>query len=122
MHGANNFPYRKERSDLDIALPDGTGDDAYLDVLKQALPRLFEQQQPDFVFYLSGVDVLKTDKLGKLALSAGGCRERDRFVLEQCKNRHIPVQVSMGGGYSVNIRDIVTAHCHTYRLAHELYF
>jgi len=122
MHGANNFPYRKEISDLDIPLPDGTGDIAYLDILKQTLPRLIAKQKPDFVFYLSGVDVLKTDKLGKLALSMEACRERDRFVLEQCKNQQIPVQVSMGGGYSTDIKDIVEAHCNTYRLAHDLYF
>jgi len=122
MHGANNFPYRKERSDLDIPLADGTSDFEYLDILAKALPRLIVQQKPDFIFYLSGVDVLKTDKLGKLALSMEACRDRDRFVLEQCKINEIPVQVSMGGGYSMNIRDIVEAHCNTYRLAQDLYF
>lgn len=122
MHGANNFPYRKERSDLDVPLSDGTSDDGYLDILKRTLPQLIEQQKPDFIFYLSGVDVLKTDKLGKLALSMQACCERDRFVLEQCKKHQIPVQVSMGGGYSANIKDIVEAHCNTYRLAHNLFF
>jgi len=122
MHGANNFPYRKERSDLDIPLPDGIADDDYLDILTRTLPQLIEQQKPDFIFYLSGVDVLKTDKLGKLSLSIGGCRERDRVVLEECKSRKIPVQVSMGGGYSADIKDIVEAHCNTYRLARDLYF
>ncbi len=122
MHGANNFPYRKEVSDLDIPLPDGTGDKAYLDILKQTLPKLINQLKPDFIFYLSGVDVLATDKLGKLALSLDACRERDRFVLEQCKSHQIPVQVSMGGGYSADIKDIVEAHCNTYRLANDLYF
>ncbi|MBS1532862.1 MAG: histone deacetylase [Bacteroidetes bacterium] len=122
MHGANNFPYRKERSDLDIALPDGTADAEYLDILYRTLPGLIAQQKPDFIFYLSGVDVLKTDKLGKLALSTEACRERDRFVLEQCKINKIPAQVSMGGGYSANIKDIVEAHCNTYRLAQDLYF
>jgi acetoin utilization deacetylase AcuC-like enzyme len=122
MHGANNFPYRKETSDLDIPLPDGTGDEVYLTILKQTLPDLIKKQRPDFIFYLSGVDVLATDKLGKLSLSLDACRERDRFVLEQCKSNQIPVQVSMGGGYSANIRDIVEAHCNTYRLANDLYF
>jgi acetoin utilization deacetylase AcuC-like enzyme len=122
MHGANNFPYRKETSDLDIPLPDGTGDEEYLAILKQTLPGLIEKQVPDFIFYLSGVDVLATDKLGKLALSLEACRERDRFVLEQCRSHQIPVQVSMGGGYSANIRHIVEAHCNTYRLANDLYF
>jgi len=122
MHGANNFPYRKEKSDLDIPLADGTGDEEYLSILKGTLPGLIDQQKPDFIFYLSGVDILATDKLGKLSLTIEGCRERDRFVLELCKKHQIPVQVSMGGGYSANIKDIVEAHCNTYCLANDLYF
>ena len=122
MHGANNFPYRKERSDLDIPLIDGTSDKEYLDILKDTLPKLIHQQKADFIFYLSGVDILATDKLGKLALTKEACKERDRFVLETCRKHQIPVQVSMGGGYSTDIRDIVDAHCNTYRLAHDLYF
>jgi acetoin utilization deacetylase AcuC-like enzyme len=122
MHGANNFPYRKEKSGLDINLADGTGDDEYLDLLKQTVRRLIDQQNPDFIFYLAGVDVLKTDKLGKLSLSKEGCKERDRFVMEQCIKHQIPVQISMGGGYSADIKDIVDAHCNTFRLAHDLYF
>ncbi|HEX3387159.1 MAG TPA: histone deacetylase [Mucilaginibacter sp.] len=122
IRGANNFPYRKERSDLDIPLPDGTTSEEYLDILHRTLPVLIEQQKPDFIFYLSGVDVLKTDKLGKLALSIEACRERDRFVLEQCKINKIPLQVSMGGGYSADIKDIVEAHCNTYRLAQDIFF
>src|ERR1700761_5023134 len=122
MHGANNFPYRKELSDLDIPLPDGTSDKEYLDILKQTLPKLIKQQKPDFIFYLSGVDVLATDKLGKLSLSKEACKQRDKFVLEQCKDNKVPVQVSMGGGYSPQIKDIVEAHCNTFRLANELYF
>ena len=121
MHGANNFPYRKERSDLDIPLADGTSDKAYLDILKTTLPKLIDQHKPDFIFYLSGVDILSTDKLGKLALSKEACKERDRFVLEQCRKHHIPVQVSMGGGYSTDIRDIVDAHCNTFKAAKEIY-
>lgn len=122
MHGANNFPYRKEQSDLDIPLPDGTSDAAYLDILRSTLPGLIGRQKPDFIFYLSGVDVLKTDKLGKLNMSKEGCKERDRFVLEQCKKNNVPAQVSMGGGYSADIREIVDAHCNTYRMAHDIYF
>lgn len=122
MHGANNFPYRKERSDLDIPLVDGTQDEEYLAILKETLPGLIDQQKPDFIFYLSGVDILETDKLGKLAMTKAGCRERDRFVLEQCRKRKIPVQVSMGGGYSADIKNIVEAHCNTYRLANDMYF
>jgi len=122
MHGANNFPYRKEKSDLDIPLRDGTTDDEYLDLLYTHLPRLIEQQRPDFIFYLAGVDVLASDRLGKLALSKDACKNRDRFVFQQAIDNHIPVQVSMGGGYSPQIKDIVEAHCNTYRVANELYF
>jgi acetoin utilization deacetylase AcuC-like enzyme len=122
MHGANNFPSRKEISDLDIPLPDGFGDNEYLDVLTETLPQLINQQRPDFIFYLAGVDVLETDKLGKLALSKSACKERDRFVFEQAIKNNIPVQVSMGGGYSPQIKDIIEAHCNTYRIANQLYF
>jgi len=122
MHGDKNFPFRKERSDLDIPLDDGIGDDEYLSILKNALPELIDRHQPDFIFYLSGVDILASDKLGKLSLTKEGCKQRDRFVLEQCKLRQIPVQVSMGGGYSPDIKDIVEAHCNTYRVANDLYF
>ena len=122
MHGANNFPFRKEASDLDIPLPDGIEDEAYLALLKSTLPGLIDRQRPDFIFYLPGVDVLSSDKLGKLALSKTACKARDRFVFEQAIKNNIPVQVSMGGGYSPDIRDVVEAHCNTYRVASELYF
>ncbi|MES2274797.1 MAG: histone deacetylase [Bacteroidota bacterium] len=122
MHGANNFPYRKEQSDLDIPLPDGATGDEYLSILKETLPKLIAQHQPDFIFYLSGVDVLATDKLGKLSLTIEECKERDRLVFEQCIKHHIPVQVSMGGGYSPDIKLIVEAHCNTFRLADEMWF
>ncbi|HMG08206.1 MAG TPA: histone deacetylase [Mucilaginibacter sp.] len=122
MHGANNFPSRKETSDLDIPLADGVEGDAYLGILNDILPGLIQQQKPDFIFYLAGVDVLATDKLGKLALSKDACKARDRFVFEQCMANNIPVQVSMGGGYSPHIRDIVEAHCNTFRIANDLYF
>ncbi|GAA4308917.1 histone deacetylase [Mucilaginibacter gynuensis] len=121
-HGANNFPYRKEISDLDIPFPDDTGDEEFLNTLYQTLPKLIAQQQPDFIFYLSGVDVLATDKLGKLSLTREGCRARDEFVLQQCHQNNIPVQVSMGGGYSPNIKDIVEAHCNTYKAAADIFF
>jgi len=122
MHGDKNFPFRKEQSDLDIPLPDGVGDEEYLALLKDTLPGLINTHQPDFVFYLAGVDILESDKLGKLSLSKEACKERDRFVFEQCRSRGIPVQVSMGGGYSPQIKDIVEAHCNTYRVANDLYF
>lgn len=122
MHGANNFPFRKERSDLDIPLIDGITDNEYLELLYDALPKIVNQQKPDFIFYLSGVDVLQSDKLGKLALSREACKQRDQFVFELCIKHKIPVQVSMGGGYSPQIRDIIEAHCNTFRIASQLYF
>ena len=121
MHGAKNYPSRKEKSDLDIGLPDKTEDAAYLNILHNTLPRLLDEVQPDFVFYLSGVDVLATDKLGRLAMSIRGCKARDRFVLEQCHRHALPVMVSMGGGYSERIAHIIEAHANTYRVAAELY-
>jgi len=122
MHGANNFPFRKEKSSLDVPLPDGINGEAYLKILRDTLPGLIRQQKPDIIFYLAGVDVLQTDKLGKMALSREDCKLRDRFVFEQCISHQVPVQVSMGGGYSPQIKDIVEAHCNTYRVANELYF
>lgn len=122
MHGAGNYPFHKEESDLDIALPDGTGDKEYLELLKENLPKLIKGQQPDFIYYLCGVDILESDKLGRLSCSMDGCKERDRFVLQTCKNHKIPVMCSMGGGYSPDIKVIVEAHANTYRLAQEIYF
>ncbi|WP_412469008.1 histone deacetylase [Pedobacter sp. KLB.chiD] len=121
MHGEKNFPFKKEVSSLDVPLSDGMEDDEYLSALYVHLKKAFESAKPDFVFYLSGVDVLSTDKLGKLALTRAACKERDKIVLQACKNKSLPLQVSMGGGYSVDIRDIVDAHCNTYRLAFDLF-
>ncbi|MFN4081586.1 MAG: histone deacetylase [Saprospiraceae bacterium] len=122
MHGERNYPLRKERSSLDIGLPDGMDDRAYLRLLEQTLPRLFDEFQPDFVFYQSGVDILATDKLGRLALSREGCRSRDLCVFSLCKKNGVPVAVSMGGGYSPRIADIVEAHANTFRSAQWVYF
>lgn len=121
MHGDKNFPFRKERSDLDVPLADGVADDDYLSLLKHHLKTAFEKSNPDFVFYLSGVDVLSTDKLGKISLSKAACKERDRIVIETCKVKGLPMQISMGGGYSTHIRDIVDAHCNTYKVAFDLF-
>ncbi|HMQ47513.1 MAG TPA: histone deacetylase [Saprospiraceae bacterium] len=122
MHGEKNYPLRKEQSDLDIGLPDKTGDEAYLKILKNTLPKLLDEVQPDQVFYLSGVDVIYSDKLGRLALSLAGCKERDHIVLSLCRKNNIPLAISMGGGYSERLAHIVEAHCNTFRLAQELYF
>lgn len=122
MHGKNNYPFKKEQSDFDIALENDTDDGTYLKLLQNTLPRLIEEQQPDFIYYLCGVDVIATDKLGKLGLTIEGCKARDRFVLEQCKSNAVPVMCSMGGGYSKDIKTIVEAHANTFRVAQDIYF
>ncbi|MBD2770037.1 histone deacetylase [Hymenobacter sp. BT664] len=121
MHAGANYPLRKERSDLDVALELGTGDDEYLRLLGNTLPALLDQVRPDFIFYQAGVDVLATDKLGKLALTPAGCRQRDELVLGLCHACQTPVAVTMGGGYSERLADIVDAHCNTFRVAFELW-
>ena len=121
VHGKTNYPFKKEISDLDIALPDGTSDDAYLKIISEFVPKLIEQEKPDFIFYLSGVDILETDKLGKLSCSVEGCKKRDEIVFFNCKKFEIPVQVSMGGGYSPEIRTIIDAHANTYRVASDIF-
>ncbi|WP_010135974.1 histone deacetylase family protein [Ochrovirga pacifica] len=120
MHGKHNYPFEKEISDLDIGLENNCTDDEYLSTLKQVLPKLLKEQQPDFVFYQSGVDILASDKLGKLACSIEGCKDRDQFVLETFFELNIPVVCCMGGGYSKELRTIVEAHCNTFRIANEL--
>lgn len=121
MHGTHNYPFHKEQSDLDIPLPDGIDDEAYLHLLQENLTQLFNQVKPDFVFYLSGVDILATDKFGKLKISMEGCKQRDAMVFEHCKKQKTPVVVAMGGGYSPDVRDIVEAHCNTFRLANAIF-
>ena len=122
MHGAKNYPFRKQVSDLDIELDNDTGDAEYLQILEDTLPRLINEFAPDMIFYQSAVDVLATDKLGKLSLTIEGCKARDEFVLQQAKAANIPVAIIMGGGYSEDIEDVVEAHCNTFRLAQHLFF
>jgi acetoin utilization deacetylase AcuC-like enzyme len=122
FHGKKNYPFRKEKSDLDIELDDNTNDEKYLKILKETIPKIIDEFNPDFIFYLSGVDVLENDKLGRLSLTINGCKERDRFILDICKKNSIPVQVSMGGGYSVVLKNIIEAHSNTFRLAQEIFF
>lgn len=121
MHGAKNYPFHKEKSDLDIAMPDGTDDEHYLQCLAETLPHQIEKIAPDFIFYLCGVDVIATDKLGRLALTLAGCKARDEYVLNLCNRKHIPVQCSMGGGYSKDIKIILEAHANTFRVAQSIY-
>lgn len=122
MHGANNYPLIKENSDLDIGLPDGVQDSFYLKTLDTNLKNLIDQVQPDFMFFQSGVDILETDKLGRLRITRDGCRQRDRIVFETARLNGIPVVASMGGGYSEDFRDIIEAHANTYRVAQEIFF
>jgi acetoin utilization deacetylase AcuC-like enzyme len=122
MHGAHNYPLIKEISDLDIALPDYSDDNFYLSVLDANLKNLLDQVQPDFIFYQSGVDILDTDKLGRLNVSREGCKQRDQLVLKSAKENRIPLVASMGGGYSPDLRDIIEAHANTFRLAQEIFF
>ena len=122
MHGARNYPIRKEVSDLDIGLPDGMEDRPYLDLLREHLPRLFDIHEPDFVFFQSGVDILGTDRLGRLKITRSGCKTRDHMVFSACRAHGVPVVASMGGGYSHRLADIVEAHANTFRVAQEVFF
>jgi acetoin utilization deacetylase AcuC-like enzyme len=122
FHGKKNYPFRKEKSDLDIEFDDKTNDEKYLKILKETIPKVMDEFNPDFIFYLSGVDVLENDKLGRLSLTINGCKERDRYILDMCKKNSIPVQISMGGGYSVVLKNIIEAHSNTFRLAQEIFF
>jgi acetoin utilization deacetylase AcuC-like enzyme len=121
MHGGHNYPFHKEQSDLDIPLADGTDTDTYLKLLRENLPGLIQEVKPDFAFYLSGVDILETDRFGKLKVTLEGCRQRDAFVFEQLHSNHIPVMVAMGGGYSPDVKTIVEAHCNTFRVARDFW-
>ncbi len=121
IHGEHNYPFRKEKSDYDIGLQDGTDDKTYLAVLDEALNKVITKTKPDFAFYLSGVDVLETDKFGKLKMSLQGCKQRDELVLSLLKRDNLPCTVAMGGGYSEDIKIIVEAHCNTFRLAKTIY-
>jgi acetoin utilization deacetylase AcuC-like enzyme len=121
MHGAKNYPMHKEQSDLDIELPDDISDEEYLNLAKTNVNQLIEEVRPNFVYFLSGVDILVNDTLGKVSISMSACRERDIIVLEALHKKGLPVAVSMGGGYASRIRDIVEAHCNTYRVAKHIF-
>ncbi|NME66468.1 histone deacetylase family protein [Flammeovirga aprica] len=122
MHGANNYPMKKEISDLDIPLEDEMNDATYLSILKEQLEKLFDELKPQFVFFLSGVDILYSDKLGKLGLTIQGCKSRDEMVYHKCHEEGIPVVTSMGGGYSKKLSTIIEAHANTFRVANNIYF
>jgi len=117
MHGEKNFPFKKEVSDLDVALPDGTGDDYYLGSLRSHLDAVLDRHQPDFVFYLAGADPYEGDRLGRLKMTIEGLRARDELVLHACRRRGLPVAISMSGGYALDVDAIVTIHTNTIRVA-----
>ena len=121
LHGARNFPFRKEVSDLDVTFEDGAGDDEYLAALGAHLPGVLDGQRPDIVFYLAGADPYEGDRLGRLKLTIDGLRERDRLVFDACRDRDLPVVVAMSGGYAPDVDAIVTIHANTIReaVAHE---
>ncbi len=122
IHGANNYPLRKEQSDLDIGVPDGIKDSEYLSLVNDNLNQICSEFKPDFMFYQCGVDILESDKLGRLGVSLNGCKQRDQLVFEKALELEIPVVCSMGGGYSEDIKVIIDAHANTFRLAQELFF
>ncbi len=121
MHGEHNYPFHKEKSDLDIGLKDGTDGKIYLSILEETLPKIIKTVQPDFAFYLSGVDILSTDQFGKLNITLEECKHRDEIVFNLLKKNNIPVTVAMGGGYSKDVKIIVEAHCNTFRVAGEIW-
>ena len=112
--------FKKEKSDLDIELDDGVKDDEYLKTLKRTFKKLDAKLNPNLIFYISGVDILSTDKLGRLKVSREGCKKRDEMVFEFAQKNNIPIVTSMGGGYSEKIYDIVEAHCNTYKCMLQL--
>jgi acetoin utilization deacetylase AcuC-like enzyme len=120
MHGRNNFPFRKQRSRIDVELEDGTGDDAYLAALEPLLPRIADFA-PQAIFYQSGVDPLACDKLGRLSLTHEGLKQRDRMVMEFCQSLRVPCVVTLGGGYGDPIESTALAHANTFRTAAEMF-
>ena len=120
MHGKNNYPLRKEASDIDFELEDATKDAKYLYQLKQGLEDIVKCFDPEFIFYQAGVDVLESDKLGRLGLSLDGCKERDATVFDFSKQLEVPIVTTMGGGYSKEINTIVEAHANTYRCGYDI--
>ena len=121
MHGKKNYPFKKMKSDLDVGLLDGTKDQQYLNILNEKLNMIFDKIEPEFIFYLAGVDILKTDKLGRLSMTLEGCKLRDEIILNKCFEKKIPVQCSMGGGYSEELKIILEAHSNTFRIASKIF-
>ena len=121
MHGAKNYPLFKETSSLDIELADGTGDKEFLEILNEALPRIF-LHNADVIFYLGGADPFQKDKLGRLNLSIEGLKKRDEIVLRFAKEHHTPIITTMSGGYALDINDTVEIHANTIRAVKKVFF
>lgn len=121
MHGEHNYPHHKEQSDLDVGLKDAIADPEYLFLLDHALETISKRFTPDFVFYQCGVDIIESDKLGRLKVSMQGCRKRDERIFEYVKALNVPLVCSMGGGYSPEIRHIIEAHANTFRAAQKYF-
>ena len=120
VHGAKNFPFHKEQSDLDIALPDGSDDSVFLEAVRNGLPRAIQQAQACLAIYIAGADPFLGDRLGRLAMTKEGLAERDRLVFEHCRAARLPLAVVMGGGYAREINDVVDIHLQTLRLAADM--
>lgn len=120
VHAATNFPFRKQRSKIDVELPDATGDERYLEAVQTVIPQVFAFQ-PEIVYYQAGVDPLASDRLGKLSVSHKGLQKRDEFVIRACKERKVPLVITLGGGYGEPIEDTAKAHANTYRMAAHLF-
>jgi len=117
IHGANNFPFRKQQSDLDIALPDATSDTAYLDALEWGIRQVFASARPELIIYLAGADPYYDDRLGRLSLTKAGLAERDRLIFTFCQAAGVPIAITMAGGYARQIVDTVDIHAHTVAMA-----
>lgn len=122
MHGKNNYPFRKEVSDLDVELEDGVSSIDYLRLLEENLQAIFNRFQPNFIFYQAGVDILASDKLGKLSVDLAGCRQRDQMVISMANLQGIPLVICMGGGYSTDISQIIEAHSNTFRVVQDIFY
>ena len=121
VHGKNNYPVRKEISDLDIELDDLTGDDEYLKIVAEYVPKLIAEVNPDIVYYIAGADILETDKFGRLSVSIAGAKRKDEIVFGECKKSDIPVLCVMGGGYSKDLEVILETHLNTFKVGKEYY-
>jgi acetoin utilization deacetylase AcuC-like enzyme len=121
LHQENNYPHFKPRSSIDIDLPDGIGDDDYLSWLDNALSSGLRQFTPDLLCYIAGADPYREDQLGGLSLTIDGLKKRDALVFRVAKTRHIPVMVTLAGGYAQNVEDTVTIHCNTVNAAKEVF-